>query len=202
MQSLTVDFAAKFSAVCYAADGEVHREFDSGNMSMIDFVERLANIAKFINDRHPLDVILVEDVPYHEKNHVKNIFRAQGILILRFAQYELLDKVLWINPSTWQKEFAGVARAPKGVTGAAGQRARVEAARLAALELGYTAPPLVQDYIDSLPEGTKVLKKNTDPLAKQMTDYVDAFLMHDWLRRFDGDLDRLRATVGVQPTLL
>jgi hypothetical protein len=126
---------------------------------------------------------------------VKPVLRLQGMLIHALKDFEFY----FINPSTWQRDYPGVARSPKGLTKVEGAKARIEAARVEAQALGYHAPDLVQQYIDSLPEGAKILKKNTAPLEKNMTDYVDAFLMNDWLQRHKDDYKTLS---GVQAPMI
>lgn len=184
---MTVDLAAKFSAVVVREEGgEVHSQFDSLDKSSFEFVtEILENIVA-----HDPQYVIVEDVPYgiSGQGQVKNILRLQGILI--HALRDHLDKVLFVTPSTWQNTYRGVARGKPDE--------RVEAARLHALRLGYTPPDLVQEYTDSIPEGKRVLKKHTNPLAKVMTDYIDAFLMSEWAIERNHDFN----ISGVQPVFI
>lgn len=195
---LTVDLASKFSAAMLRdGQGQVHWQGDSSDSSAHEWVGTLSTLAKGVLSKgHELH-ILVEDVPYGISNQamVKPVLRLQGMLIQALGEAEFY----FINPSTWQKDYPGVARSPKGMSKADGARARIEAARIEAMQLGYHAPDLVQAYIDSLPEGTKVLKKHTNPLEKNMTDYVDAFLMNDWLQRHVDDYKTLS---GVQPPMI
>ena len=178
MNILTVDLAAKFSAVMVRGEGgEVHRQFDSLDKTSFEFIDLIvATIIKF-----DPEWIIIEDVPYgiSGQGQVKNILRLQGVLIHALRDY--LDRVLFVNPSTWQNLFRGVARGKS--------EERVEAARLHAERLGYFPPDLVQAHIDSLPDGKRVLKKNTNPLAKVMTDYIDAFLMSEWALDREGDFN-------------
>lgn len=175
---LTVDFAAKFSAgLVRGHGGEVHSQFDSLDKSSFDFLEL---IVEHVNEYSP-DIILIEDVPYGISSQAmtKPVLRLQGSLILALRHH--LDKVYFLNPSTWQKEFLGVARGKPAE--------RVEAARMHAERLGYSPPDLVEAYKATVPEGKKILKKNTDPLAKVMTDYIDAFLMSEWAMERNGDFN-------------
>ena len=189
---LTVDLASKMSAACVMGDsasnrsgenGKVYSEFDSYGKTAFQFAREL----KVAADTWEVDLIVLEDVPYGISSQamVKPVLRLQGVLILALSQH--LDKILFLNPSSWQKYYPGVARGEA--------KARVEAARQAALSLGYSPPDKVQEYIDSLPEGSKVLKKNTNPLEKVMTDYIDAFLMARWVL----SVDDIRNISGVQP---
>jgi hypothetical protein len=184
---LTVDLAAKFSAACVMDEnGKVYWEGRTGSWGMVGWATVLAEIAK----AWEVNLILVEDVPYgiSSQKMTKDVTRLQGMLIAEMWRRALLDKVFFVNPSTWQKTFPGVARGKP--------EERIEAARVAAEKLGYKPPDLVQQYIDSVPEGTRVLKKHTNPLAKQMTDHIDAFLIGQWAI---GRLENIRTLTGVQP---
>lgn len=195
---LTVDLASKFSASCVRDGSGVLREFDSSGKTAFQFALELAKAAEEFQP----DLILIEDVPYGISSQamVKPVLRLQGILLL--ALHRFMDKILFVNPSTWQKEYPGVARAPKGLSKAQAEAYRIEAARAAAAERGYTPPDLVAAYVASLPEGTKVLKKHTNPLVKQMTDYVDAFLMSDWAYNLGSFEAVARQPSGVQPVFI
>ena len=194
---LTVDLATKLSAAIMRDDqGEIHWQGDSANLSPFEWIKLLAKVT---NEYQPR-LILFEDVPYgiSGQGQVKTIFRYQGVIIAFFHRW--LDNILWVNPASWQKNFPGVGKAPKEYTTASTRLAyRAEAARVHALNLGYEPPDLVAAYVASLPEGTKVLKKNTVTLAKAMTDYTDAFLMNHWAYEFEGTLPTLS---GVQVTTL
>lgn len=196
MKFLVVDLASKMSAAMVrdVQTGEVLREFNSLNKSAFKFVAECRNCF----DDFDLEAAIYEDVPYGISSQamVKPVLRLQGVVIL--ANNKNLDRVFWLNPSTWQKDYPGVGIGPRGMTKAQKDAARIEAARLAAQNLGYTAPDLVQEYIDGLPEGTKVLKKNTAHLTKAMTDHVDAFLMTDWLKNHPN----FRDIAGVQATFI
>lgn len=194
----TVDLAAKFSAVMFrTADGEIHEQFDSAGLSAFQFLAKLANAVK----RWDPELIIVEDVPYgvSSQAQTKPVTRMQGILIAVLHQW--LDRVYFLNPSTWQKAYPGVGSIPRGMpkmTQTQKDQFRIQKAQEYAAEFGYTPPDLVAAYVASLPEGAKVLKKHTNPLEKSMTDYVDAFLMSHWVYSFDS-LDEVKTLQGVQP---
>lgn len=195
---LLVDLASIYSAYCVQDErGEVLEEGDSGGLSAFQFAALLARVAI----RHDVSLVLVEDVPYGISNQgqVKAPLRFQGVVML--ACHKHVDRMAFVNPATWQNAYEGVARAPKGMKGKQAERYRIEAAARHAKNFGYEPPNLVQQYLDTLPEGTRILKKNTDPLEKQMTDYVDAFLMGRWVRRFET-YDELLAASGVQPPMI
>ena len=113
---LTVDLASKFSAACVRGEAGVLREFDSSGKTAFQFALELAKAAEEFQP----DLILIEDVPYGISSQamVKPVLRLQGILLL--ALHRFMDKILFVNPSTWQKEYPGVARAPRPDTPAAG----------------------------------------------------------------------------------
>lgn len=195
---LTVDLASKFSACNVSDGGGVLCEFDSAGLSAFEFAKKIRDAAVKFN----VDLILIEDVPYGISSQamVKPVLRLQGVVITVLHLH--LHKILFVNPSTWQKAYPGVATAPKGTPKNQRDFVRSEAARLAALERGYTPPDLVARYVASLPEGTRVLKKHTNPLVKSMTDYVDAFLMNDWAQRLGSFEAVASQPSGVQPVFI
>lgn len=191
---LTVDLASKMSAAVLRDEAsQVRWQGNSLGMSAFDWVKRLKKVADTSNPQH----ILVEDVPYGVSSQAmtKPVTRLQGALMLALEDHEFY----FVNPSTWMKDYDGVARAPKGLSKADSLKYRDQKAREHAERLGYTPPDLVQEYIDSLPEGAKVLKKNTAPYAKSMTDHIMAFLINDWLVRHKDEYTTL---TGVQPPLI
>lgn len=194
---LTVDLASKFSAaILRDASGKVLWQADSGSFTAQEWVDKLAKLVCAIAPRHDLH-ILVEDVPYGISNQamVKPVLRLQGMLIHALGNAEYY----FINPSTWQKDYPGVARAPKEITSKAAKDAyRIGAAAEHALNLGYTPPDLVAQWQEENPD-LKPLKKYTNPLEKAMTDYVDAFLMNDWLVRH---VHEYKTLTGVQAPII
>jgi hypothetical protein len=194
---LSVDLASQFSAAMVTDERrEVHWQGDSGGVSSVEWARTLARVAMV----YDVEIVLIEDVPYSVmgQGQTKGIFRLQGIIMA--MMHKIGDRVLWINPQEWQKTFPGVGTAPKEIPkGAARLAYRVEAARVHALNLGYTPPDLIAQYVASLPEGTRVLKKFTNPLAKTMTDYVDAYLISHWAWEHHNTI---RSFKGVQPSVI
>ena len=193
----TVDLAARFSAcMIRTRDGEVHSQFDSRGKTPFEFAAECARWAR----KPEVELVVIEDVPYGISSQamVKPVLKYQGIFLA--VMHPVLDKVLFCVPSTWMKAFPGTQRAPKGLSKSESDKYRIEQARQHAEELGYQPPDLVQEYISSLPEGTKVLKKHTDPLEKSMTDYVSAFLMNEFVRRHTAE--EFRALQGVSPAYI
>lgn len=189
---LSVDLASKFSAwIVTDEKSKVHTQGDSSGLTPIQVADEIANLASTYN----VKLVLIEDVPYGISGQfqTKPVLRLQGIIIKAIHQKnpELLERTLWINPSTWQRSFEGVARGLPAD--------RLAAAKQHAKQTGYTAPDLVGEYISTLPEGKKPLKKHTNPLEKTQSDYVDAWLISIWLR---ANLDTLQTISGVQPTII
>lgn len=190
---LTIDLASKFSAaVLRDSSGEVRWQGDSSGLSASGWVKTLRKVADLVVPDH----ILVEDVPYGISNQamVKPVLRLQGMLLSALEGYE----VYFINPSTWQKDFPGVGRAPKGLTKAEGAKYRIDKAEEYARSLGYEAPDLVAQWQKKNPD-LKPLKKYTGPLEKSRTDYRDAFLMNVWLERH---VHEYKTISGVQPAFI
>lgn len=176
---LSVDLAAKLSAVVKRGHGgEVLAQFDSRNKNPLAFC---AEVAKAAVDS---DLVIVEDVPYGVSSQamVKPVLRLQGALIAFLSAHEAASKTLFMSPSVWMAEFPGVQHAPRGLNKSAADKYRIEQAALHAKDAGYEPPDLVAEYVSSLPEGARVLKKNTNILEKNMTDYVSAFLMSEFTR--------------------
>ena len=174
---LSVDLAAKFSAVvARELGGEVALQFDSRGLAPLQFASKVAEIAR----REDCELVLIEDVPYGISSQAmtKPVLRLQGILIAFL--HPVLENVFWVSPSRWMSDFPGIQTGPKGLSKSMKDKARIEAARQHAEDRGYTAPDLIAEYVQSLPPGTRVLKKHTGPLEKSMTDYVSAFLMSEW----------------------
>lgn len=194
----TVDLASKFSATMVRdRAGKIHSQFDSSGKSSIEFSIMVAADA----DRFDVELTVIEDVPYGISSQAmtKPVTRLQGVLIRDLAHR--LDRVVFLNPSTWQKRFPGVSRGvSKNKTEAA--KEKIEAARAHAERLGYAPPDLVAAYVAQCEaDGVKVLKKHTNPLEKSMTDYTDAFLMTDWIYSLDS-IEKVWSTVGCQPVFI
>lgn len=189
---LTVDLASKFSAAVLRDDtGQVRWQGDSTGKSAKEWVLTLQKVSHGIMFKGEEIKILVEDVPYGISSQAmtKPVTRLQGMLILA------LDREFhFINPSTWQKDYEGVGRAPKGLSKTEGAKYRIAKAAEHAKALGYEAPDLVAQWQEKNPD-LKPLKKYTGPLEKNMTDYVDAYLMNDWLVRH---VDEYTTLSGVQ----
>lgn len=180
---LSVDLAAKFSAVIQrGAGGEVTHQFDSRNKSALAFCKEIAEASV------SSDIVVVEDVPYGVSNQsmVKPVLRLQGALCAYLTARGTLDRTLFMGPSTWMKDFPGTQHATtKGLSKSASDQERIDTARFHAERLGYSPPDLVADWEQHCAvEGKKVLKKDTNPLTKSMTDYVSAFLMSEYSRPF------------------
>lgn len=179
---LSVDLAAKLSAVILrGAGGGVTAQFDSRDKPPLRFLREIAYAAD------EADIVVVEDVPYGISNQmmIKPVLRLQGALLSYLSVTQSVSKTLFMGPSVWMKDYPGIQVATtKGLTKSASDKERIETARIHAERLGYTPPDLVSEYVSGLPEGKKVLKKNTNVLEKSMTDYISAFLMAEFCSRF------------------
>lgn len=194
---LAVDLAARLSAaVQRRSDGGVQRQFDSRDKSPVAFCAEIARAAR------SSDVIVIEDVPYGVANQhmIKPVLRLQGVLIAALIVHSAAERTVFMSPSVWMKEWPGILYAPKGMTKDAGDAYRIDQAEHYAREAGYTPPDLVAEYIAALPDGTKVLKKHTKPLEKSRTDYVSAYLISEFARRYTRE--ELLAMPGVQDATL
>ena len=194
---LTVDLASKFSAAVLRDEtGKVRWQGDSSGLSAEQWVDRITDVADTVTQQALPFSMLVEDVPYSISNQamVKPVLRLQGMLIYAMQAIPFH----FINPSTWQKEFEGVGRAPKGMSKTEGAKYRIDKAAQYARELGYEAPDLVANWQEENPD-LKPLKKYTNPLEKARTDYVDAFLMNVWLERHVHEYTTLS---GVQAPII
>ncbi len=117
-------------------------------------------------------LVVIEDLPYHipYRLSVKDVLRLQGRLIGAMEHRGLLDRMVFVVPSTWQQSFNGVWRGgPK-------------AAQAAALEQGYERPTLVDSEARFSLEGMtgKPRSNRRTKIKKLETDYVDAFLIARW----------------------
>ena len=190
----SVDLAAKFSAVVVRdRNGEVHGQFDSRELTPFQFAAKIGRTAR------DCEMTVVEDVPYGISNQamVKPALRLQGFIML--ACNATINDLYFCAPATWMRDFDGVQRAPKGLTKSAADKYRIEMAARHAEELGYRPPDLVQQYIDANP-GKKILKKDTGPLEKSMTDYVSAFLMSEFVIK--RSRDQVIALQGFAPAFI
>jgi hypothetical protein len=109
-----------------------------------------------------------------------------------------LIEFYFINPTTWMKDYEGVARGLKGMTKAESLKYRNAKALEHAKQLGYEPPDLVAAWQAEHPD-LKPLKKYTADLEKTETDYVMAFLINDWLQRH---VHEYKTLTGVQLPLI
>jgi hypothetical protein len=180
-----VDLAALFSATVLREEGGgVRAQYDSRDQSAFAFAARIARTAL----DPECEATFIEDVPKNPRYTqvmTKPVFKLQGI-IMAFGN-QSLDRVFMVNPSTWMTKFPGVQRVPADIAArmTTTQKDRWREAKAAeyARELGYEAPDLISDWQAKNPT-LKPLKKYTNVLDKNRTDYVSAFLMSEYLRDF------------------
>lgn len=171
-----VDLASRFSAyVGLGSSREVYFEGDSQGLSEGDFVSRLLGYASLYSSEPYTEEIwiVVEDLPHciPYRVQVKEVSRLQGRLVHEAKYYGLFDRILFIPPATWQRSYEGVFR--QGASGA----------RDAAANLGYEPPDLL-DGNERFPFQELKGKERTkirNAAKKVMTDYVDAFLIANYI---------------------
>lgn len=200
-----VDLAAKFSAgqLRDERSGEVLDQFDSRALTPYQFAAKIGSNAR----REDCVLTLIEDVPpnpAYTQAMTKPVTRLQGV-IMAFS-HAVIDDVLWVNPSTWMGMFPGVQRAPKELklTKSQSDAYRIEEARKHAEARGYTPPDLTVEYLITVPPGKRPLRKHLEPLEKNMSDYVSAFLIGEWAIPIFQNEGRAAFDniVGVQPSLI
>lgn len=165
-----MDLASKFSAgMVVDQDSQVLCEFDSWKINQLQLVDVCIALAK----KWEVDMVMVEDLPYglSKQFQTKPATRLQGMFIKEFHNHDLLDKLYFVNPSTWQHELK-VFKAGK------------DAARLKAEELGFEQRLPIEKYADLIPplgkEHAKARAAVRSQLKKASTDYDDAFLIGHW----------------------
>jgi hypothetical protein len=184
MRVQTIDLAARFSAAnVMDPDGTVLHEFDSWNKTAFAFVDEIIDAAV----KYDVDILVFEDVPYglSKQFMIKPVLRLQGIIIHALGMANLIEKTVFLNPSTWQRSFEGVF----------GGKAAGAAA--AATGFGYTAPNMLEIHADEIPAKGKERSKMREQLKKASTDYVDAYLMSKWSIDFTSR-DEMLEKSGVQ----
>lgn len=197
-----MDLAARFSAWQVRDGSEVLAEGDSRELSAFGLGKKIRRVA----DEYTVDIVLVEDLAPMMTHQIDRPLRLQGIVAMCCHPFVAGDTLRMVQPQAWQKFFPGVGRAPNDVPKAQKDAWREERARQYAAELGYTPPDLVAEHVAAkrLAEGEKarILVKDTKPLAKNMTDYVDAFLIGEWAHRVGFETLVHRPPVGVNPFLI
>lgn len=187
MNYLGVDLASKFSAgVVVNEKAKVLFEFDSWGRSQIEFADLSTQIALDYN----VAAALYEDLPYGLSSQVqtKPATRLQGFVIKSFYHNDILEKLYFVNPSTWQRDFDGVFKG-----GPAGARAM-------AAKLGFEKREPIEMYKEAIPplgkEHAKERSKVRAQLKKASTDYDDGFLIAVWgmMKQRNSELD---STKGV-----
>lgn len=119
------------------------------------------------------DWLVVEDIPHNLgrfDSGMKHVCRIQGRIVHELDGMDLLDRLVFVPPATWQRHYDGVWRA-----GAKGARAAAKAR-------GYTPPNILADWELSLrlpPTGPE-RQKVREQAKKIMSDYVDAYLIAAW----------------------
>ena len=165
------------------AKGGILEEFDSWGQTSFAFISEIIRVAI----KYDVDAIFIEDVPYglSKQFMIKPVLRLQGVLIHALHLGGLLEKTLFLNPSTWQRAFEGV------------WKGKAVGALKAAEVLGYTPPDMLTLHKKDVPAHGKERAKVRAQLKKASTDYVDAFLMAKYVFSF-ASLEDMRGKPGMQ----
>ena len=186
---LTVDLAAKFSAgIVRSRDGQVHCEFDTLNRTPREAAKMIADMGLLFG----CDLIVIEDVPFGISSQfmVKPVLRLQG-RVIQAIEDAGLPAPWFVAPATWQRAM-GVFK--KRGTKPAEQKAITAAV---AASFGYYPPDLLEVHAAEIPEKGPERTKIRALLNKSSTDYIDAFLMSQWVGTMSVDYD-LASIQGVQ----
>jgi hypothetical protein len=188
---VTVDLASRFSAgMLMERGGQVPlSQFDSWGKSSFATAD---DIGRLGSDPE-VDLILLEDLPHGLQGmmQIKPPSTFQGIVIRTLGDLGILDKVLWVNPATWQR--------PMGVFG----KNTPSAIEVAKEQFDYEVPDLVAIHdadLEAAPKGPE-RNKIRAKLRKNMTDYADAFLMAKWVDSINLKAEPPYRT-GVQVTII
>lgn len=205
MNIVTLDLAAKFSAAAVLDEhGTVTERWDSFDISPIGFIEKTVGWVL----KRDAQLFLVEDLPPHvpPSQVTTTVCRLQGAFILEAAKVGILERMLFVQPDTWQQHFPGVGKGwhpkvDKQPRTRITPEERYAAARAAAEDCGYIPPMLAAEYVlDRATDGQRVLKSKIKELEKQETDHIDAFLMGRWVLDLGEDAIRQLRTV-TEPSL-
>lgn len=158
-----VDLAARHSAVIgMDTSGEVVFQYDSSYETPDSFVEKIVTSAGL----SIVELVMVEDMPYRVPytESVKLACRIQGMIIQKFLDLGLIDKLIFCQPSLWLNYFREQSWKVKS------KAAKLKAMAQTAHDLGYDAPDL----------HTHLHGKERTLARKAETDYVAAFLIAKW----------------------
>ncbi len=162
MSVLAVDLAAKYSAACWVEDtGQVRWQVDSWGRGEAEFIE-LLTVPWYAASPDQPAVMAVEDLPHRLpfSSLVKRVARIQGRIVDRMDRLGRLDRVLFVPPALWRKNYAGLERG----TGP-------DAVLPVSAGLGYTPPNLSDRCVKA---GDKAIAR------KVATDYCAAYLIGRW----------------------
>lgn len=168
MNVVAVDLAAKFSAVVVTDNYEVQYQWDSWQKPESQFIGYCASL--FLGMGAPIpDVLVVEDLPARVPwmTTVKDVCRLQGRIVERMDGYDAIEKILFVQPATWQEHFK--------IKRGSGPEIVVPVAA----EFGYAAPPLEHRCAVSARTG-RPLAAETATAKKVATDYCAAYLIGRW----------------------
>lgn len=159
---ISVDLAAKFSALCWMdSNGVVLHEDHSWKKSEIEWIDNIVAPFYDVGPQGLPTALFIEDIPHAVgfRKLVKHVCQLQGRIVQAMANVGVEDRIVFVPPQLWQMHFPGV------------YRGKALGALKAAESLGYTPPQLLTADTHG---------KDRMDARKTMTDHVDAFLMARW----------------------
>lgn len=183
MSILAVDLAAVAWAAylgdggrsANTANGEEYKPEPPQRWSCLDFpseTEAVYSIADYFEpiygDKIP-EVLIVEDLPHGLNNAslIKDVSRMQGRIVQRMVEHKALDRVLFVQPNTWQSALGVNRKTPQET-------------EEVALALGFEPPTDLLTRYEYLYRDLKgsERQKIRERCKKVRSDYVDAFLIY------------------------
>lgn len=156
---VSLDLAAKFSALAHMEEGRVVYQSHSWQKSEDEWIDEI--VKPFYCLTIPPIGLFIEDIPHAVgfRKLVKHVCQLQGRIVQQMANVGAEDKIVFVPPQLWQMYFPGV------------YRGKALGASKAAEALGYTPPQLLIPGLHG---------KDRADARKTMTDHVDAFLIGTW----------------------
>lgn len=159
---VSVDLAAKFSALCWmSTDGTILHEDNSWKKSELEWVDSIVEPFYDVGLQGLPIALFIEDLPHAVgyRKLVKQVCQIQGRIVQAMANVGAEDRIVFVPPQLWQMHFPGV------------YRGKALGALKAAESLGYAPPQLLTPDVHG---------KDRMAARKTMTDHVDAFLIAKW----------------------
>lgn len=177
MSLVAVDLAARYSAAVWMGDYRVLQQWDSWQKPEGDFITLVTGL--FLGLHGPIpDVLMIEDLPARVPwmTTVKDACRLQGRIVERMSNLGALDRVMFVQPATWQEHY--------GLKRGSGPGAVVPLAA----RFHYQPPPLGHRCAISI-RTRKPLASEVKTAAKVATDYCAAYLIGRWATDYHCEHD-------------